>query len=346
VLREAAKKSRTAIIAHKIYENWRMKKKFDSGNFESLHGSTHSTIIRDLSESIDYINVQFDDYLRYSGLTAEQLREMKIFELGFGDNVGVALRLIAAGAARVVCLDKFYSQRDLEHQRLIYLALRETLSADEQGRFDTAINLGDGVEINSGKIVCLYGKDVENAEEEVVQLGPFDLVLSRGAIQDIYEPKQAFEAMDRILVEGGYMLHKIDLSDQGMFRANGMHPLEFLTIPDSVYRLMAVDSGKPNRKLMGYYQRLVDSLGYETQMLITGIIGVGECGKGNLHPHKPKVELNVDYPQSTIDLLKDIRPRLAGPFKYLSDDELIVDGVFIVAKKLPRAGSDSNGAQS
>ena len=336
VLREVAKKSRTAIIAHKIYENWRMKKKFDSGNFESLHGSTHSTIIKDLSESIDYINVQFDDYLTYSGLTVEQLRGMKIFELGFGDNVGVALRFIAAGAEKVVCLDKFYSKRDLEHQRLIYLALRETLPEGEQSRFDSAINLSDGVEINSEKIVCIYGTDVENSEE-VVQLGPFDLVISRGAIQDIYEPKQAFEAMDRILVEGGYMLHKIDLSDQGMFRANGMHPLEFLTIQEPVYRMMAIDSGKPNRKLMGYYRRLMDSLGYETQMLVTGIIGVGAGGLGDLHPHKPKVELNVDYPQSTLDLVNEIRPRLAGAFKDLSDDELIVDGTFIVAKKLPRA---------
>jgi hypothetical protein len=336
VLKDVVKKSRTAIIAHKIYENWRMKKKFDSGNLESLHGSTHSTIIKDLSESVDYINVQFDDYLTYSGLTVEQLRGVKIFELGFGDNVGVASRFIAAGAAKVVCLDKFYSKRDLEHQRMIYQALRETLPADQQPRFDEIIDLSDGVKINSEKIVCIYGKDVEDSKE-VVELGPFDLAISRGAIQDIYDPRPAFEAMDRILAVGGYMLHKIDLSDQGMFRANGLHPLMFLTVPESVYRLMAVDSGKANRKLMGYYQQIIDSLGYETQMLITGIIGVGECGKGNLHPHKPRIELNVDYPQSTLDMVKEIRPRLAVPFKDLSDDELIVDGVFIVAKKLPRA---------
>jgi hypothetical protein len=331
-LRQLAKKSRTAIIAHKIYENWRMKKKFNSGNFESLHGSTHSTIITNLSESIDYINVQFDDYLKYSGLSKEQLRGMKIFELGFGDNVGVALRFIAAGAARVVCLDKFYSKRDLEHQRQIYFALRETLDSESKERFDTAINLEGDLEINPEKIVCIYGKDVENAPE-VDQLGPFDLVVSRGAIQDIYDPTPAFAAMDRILINGGYMLHKIDLSDQGMFRANGMNPLTFLTVSDSIYRLMAIDSGKPNRKLMSYYQKLMDSMGYKTDLLISGIIGVGECGKGNLHPHKPKVELNIDYPQSTLDLVKEVRPRLAADFKDLSDEELIVDGIFIVAKK-------------
>lgn len=76
------------------------------------------------------------------------------------------------------------------------------------------------------------------------------------------------------------MLHKIDLSDPGLFRANGMNPLTFLTISDSVYRLMAIDSGKPNRKLMSYYRQVMDRLGYKAELLVTGIIRVGECGKG------------------------------------------------------------------
>lgn len=309
-----------------------MKRRFNSGNFESLHGSTHSTIIKHLSESIDYINVQFEDYLKYSGLRMEQLRGMKIFELGFGDNVGVALKFIAAGAEQVVCLDKFYSKRNLDQQRQIYLALRETLDPESQSRFDEAINLGNGLDINPDKITCIYGKDVEDAEE-LSHLGPFDLVVSRGAIQDIFNPDAAFEAMDSMLIQGGYMLHKIDLSDQGMFRANGMNPLTFLTISDSVYRLMAIDSGKPNRKLIGYYRNVMERLGYETELLVTGIIGIGECGKGDLHPHKPKIELKIDYPQSTLNLVSEIRPRLAAAFKGLSDEELIVDGIFIVAKK-------------
>lgn len=331
VLKQVAKKSKTAIIVNKIYENWRMKRQFSSGNFESLHGSTHSTVITQLSDSINYINTQFEDYLKYSGLRAEQLRGMKIFELGFGDNVGVALKFIAAGAEQVVCLDKFYSKRDLEQQRQIYLALRKTLDPEEQKRFDEAIKLDSSIEINPEKIVCIYGKDVEDASE-LAQLEPFDLVVSRGAIQDIFNPDAAFVAMDRILKRGGYMLHKIDLSDQGMFRDNGMNPLTFLTISESVYRLMAIDSGKPNRKPMNYYRQVMERLGYEAELLISGIIGVGEIGTGNLHPHKPAIKLNIDYPQSTLDLVKEIRPRLAAPFKDLPDEELIVDGIFIVAK--------------
>jgi len=332
-LKQLAKKSKTLIVAAKIVDNWRMKRKFEAGNTESLHGATHSLFFKDISESLDYINVQFDDYLKYSGLSLDQLKGMRIFELGFGDNVGVALKFIAAGAERAVCLDKYYSKRDLQHQRQIYQALRETLSDTGKERFDEAIDLKTGIELNPQKVLCIYGTDVENAKL-LFEMEKFDLAVSRGAIQDIYNPDAAFAAMDKILAPGGYMLHKIDLSDQGMFRDNGMNPLTYLTISESVYRLMAIDSGKPNRKLMSYYRKVMSALGYDTKLLITGIIGVGVCGKGDLHPHKEKVELNVDYPESTLQMVREIRPRLVPEYRTMPDDELIVDGIFIVAGKL------------
>ncbi len=331
-LKRLAKKSRAMIIAAKIYDNWRLKRRFQSGDPESLHGSTHSTIIKNISASVDYINVQFDDYLKYSGLSVESLQGMRIFELGFGDNVGVALKFIADGASQVVCLDKFYSKRDLEHQREIYEALRETLSDNQKQRFDQAVNLKVGVEINPAFVHCIYGFDVQNASE-LSEAAVFDLVVSRGAIQDIYEPEEAFRAMDRILKPGGLMLHKIDLSDQGMFRDNGMNPLTFLTTSESVYRLMAIDSGKPNRKLTEYYRGIMTEHGYDAKVLITDIIGVGDVGKGDLHPHKEKIELGVDYSESSLALVKEIRPRLISKYRSLADEELLIDGIFLVARK-------------
>jgi SAM-dependent methyltransferase len=331
-IKQLAKKSTALIIAAKIYDNWRLKRRFQSGNFESLHGSTHSTVIHDLSESVGYINEQFSDYLRYSALPVERLRGMRTFELGFGDNVGVALKFIVAGVSRAVCLDKFYSKRDTAQQRAIYLALRETLEPAQKKLYDDAIDLSRGVEINKDKIQCIYGVDVENAQE-LFKVDPFDLALSRGAIQDIYEPEEAFRAMDRLLKPGGYMLHKIDLSDQGMFRDNGKNPLTFLTVPERIYRLMAIDSGKPNRKLMAYYRTVMSEMGYDAKVLITDIIGVGVVGKGAIHPHKEKISLNEDYTESSLDLVKSIRPRLIPRFRAMSDLELLVDGIFIIARK-------------
>lgn len=323
-----ATKSKTALVAYKIYHNWQFKRRFASGDNESLHGSTHSHI--PLADSLAYINAQFDDYLRYGELAPEDLRGKRIFELGFGDNIGVALRFLAVGASQVVCLDKFYSKRDKEQERKIYQALRETLTGDELRRFDEVVDLTDGIKTDPEKIKCLYGFDVE-ASEELKDVEPFDIALSRGAIQDIFEPDPAFHAMDRILKPGGLMLHKIDLSDQGMFRKYGMNPLTFLTIPDSVYRLMAEGSGKPNRKKMSYYRRLLEDLGYDVRLLITDIIGRG--GRGDLVPHREKIALGTDYSDETLALVQYIRPKLSSGFRQMSDEELLVDGIFVVARK-------------
>jgi SAM-dependent methyltransferase len=327
-LKNMATKSKTALVAYKIYHNWQFKRRFASGNTESLHGSTHSHI--PLSDSLAYINAQFEDYLRYGELTPESLAGKRIFELGFGDNIGVALRFLAVGAGHVVCLDKFYSKRDNEQERQIYLALRETLNEEERGRFDEAVDLTGEIKINTALLECIYGVDVENSEE-LKNAEPFDFVISRGAIQDIFEPDAAFAAMNRILKPGGVMLHKIDLSDQGMFREYGMNPLTFLTIADSVYRLMAEGSGKPNRKKMSYYRGLLENLGYDVKILITDIIGRG--GRGDLSPHKEQIAHGVDYTDETLSLVQEVRPKLSAGFKNMSDEELLVDGIFVIARK-------------
>jgi len=323
-----AKRSKKAVIAYKIYDNWRIKRLTALGVADTLHGSTHRK--NTLAESLDYINVQFEDYLRYSGMTRDLLVGKRVFELGFGDNFGVALKFLAVGAERAVCLDKFYAKRDDCQQRSIYLALRETLSCDEQRRFDEAIDLTRGIELNPARLKCIYGSDVE-ATPELPETEPFDLTISRVAIQDIYNPDAAFTAMDRLLAPGGYALHKIDLSDQGMFRDLGMNPLTFLTISEPVYRLMAVDSGKPNRKLCAYYRCKMEELGYNAKFLITSVIG--GSGKGDLYPHKEKISLGIDYSESTLNSVRALRHSLDSAFRGLTEEELIVDGIFIVARK-------------
>ena len=322
------KQSKTAIIGSKVYDNWRNRRQTARGVADTVHGSTHNR--NSLSESLSYINVQFNDYLQYSGLTRPMLVGKRVFELGFGDNFGVALKFLAVGASHAVCLDKCYAKRDDEQQRKIYLALRETLSSEDRRRFDDAIDLTRGIKINPARLKCIYGYNVE-AAPELSEAEPFDLLISRVAIQDIYNPDDAFTAMDRMLRPGGYALHKIDLSDQGMFRDLGMNPLTYLTISESIYRLMAIDSGKPNRRLTAYYRHKMAELGYQAKLLVTSVIG--RSGKGDLYPHKEKISLGVDYPKSTLIYVRELRSSLASAFRDLPDEELIVDGIFMVAQK-------------
>lgn len=328
MLAQLAKRSKTAIIAFKIFDNWRIKRAVAGGVAETLHGATHSR--KSLEDSLAYINAQFDDYLRYGELTPENLRGLRVFELGFGDNVGVALKFLSAGAERAVCLDRFYSKRDVEHQRRIYLALRETLGYEQQRRFDQAIDLTVGIELNPDKLKCLYGTNVDEATE-LPEAEPFDLVISRAVIEEIYDPGPTFDAMDRLLAPGGLMLHKIDLSDYGMFSRNGMNPLTFLTIAEPIYRLMAEGSGLPNRKLKSYYQCKLAELGYDTKLLVAGVIGRGT--KGDLHPHKEVITNGVEYTDANLEFVRRIRPSLAAEFRHLPDEELLVNSIFVVARK-------------
>ena len=322
------KRSKTAIIAYRIYENWSTKRRFKSGNTESSLGSTHRG--RTVSESLSYINTQVDDYVAYWGIPPSAVAGKRVLEIGFGDNVGVALRFIALGASHVTCLDKFYATRDTQQEHSIYSALREMLDDESRARFDEAIELKDTVSINPQKIRCIYGVDLEDSRE-LADGPPFDLVISRAALQDIYQPESAFAAMNRLLIPGGYMIHKIDLSDQGMFVHHGMNPLTFLTIQEPVYRLMANGSGRPNRKLIGDYFSILKALKLDARLLITDVIG--RKGKGDLRPHQETLDIKADHSRCALDFVKEIRPRLIDRFKRLSDVELMISGIFMIARK-------------
>lgn len=304
-----------------------MRRRFGSGVIETEHGSTHQS--KTLQESLDYIEAQFSDYLTYTGLGEAQLTGKIILELGFGDNVGVALMFVAAGAAKIVCVDKFYSRRDRDYERAIYVALREKLDVVQRERFDAAVDLTAGINFNPDKLRILNGMDLQRAATTLAnETLAFDLIISRAVVEEMFDPKLVFSAADQLLKPDGVSVHKIDLSDYGIFSDAGMHPLTFLTIPDRVYRLMSTDSGIPNRKLIGYYRRVMSELGYAAKFFITGIVGLPP-----IVPHKERIQQDVDYAQDTLELIEQIRPQLKRPFREMTSEELMINGIFMVAQK-------------
>lgn len=329
-LKKIAGQSKTLIIAHRILDNWRRRRAFKSGNTITAYGSTHE--FWSLERSVTYINRVYDEYLEFAGLGPEALRGKRILEVGPGDNFGVALKFLAAGAAKVVSLDKFYSERNVEQQTRIYQELRKQLSPDQARVFDECIKLNGEIVLNEERLQYIYGHGIEEADQ-ILEPGSFDFIVSRAVIHNVYDVERGFEAMDRLLAPGGYTLHKIDLSDENMFSSRGMHPLTFLTIPEPIYYLMASDSGKPNRKLMGDYREQVQKRGYETKILITTVLG-----EGPLVPHKEQIEQAVDFGNKTLSLINEIRHKLAAPFRDRSDAELAATGIFLIAKK-PQKGT-------
>jgi SAM-dependent methyltransferase len=329
-LKKIAGQSKTLIVAHRIFDNWRRRRAFKAGNTVTAYGSTHE--FWSLEKSVNYINLVHREYVEYSGLDAEAFRGSRILEVGPGDNFGVALRFLAGGAKQVVSLDKFYSERNVEQQTHIYQELRKQLSPDEARVFDECIKLNGDIVLNEERLRYIYGHGVEEADQ-ILEPGSFDFIVSRAVIHNVYNIDRGFEAMDRLLAPGGYMLHKIDMTDENMFSSRGMHPLTFLTIPERVYYLMASDSGKPNRKLVSDYREQLEKRGYESKILITAILGAGP-----LVPHQEKIEQGTDYSEKTLSLIKTIRPKLAAPYRDRSDAELAATGTFLIAKK-PQKGT-------
>src|SRR6185369_6960874 len=126
-----------------------------AGNTVSAYGSTHE--FWSLEKSVDYIEKVYREYLEFAGIGPEALRGKRIFEVGPGDNFGVALKFLAAGAAKVVSLDKFYSERNVEQQTHIYQELRKQLSPDERNVFDECIKLNGEIVLNEGRLQYIYG---------------------------------------------------------------------------------------------------------------------------------------------------------------------------------------------
>ena len=311
LVKKLARRSKSAIIAYKLFDNHRLRKRVASGDIETTHGSTH--LNQSVADSLAYIEKQFSDYLKYSGLTYESLQGKRILELGPGDNLGVALKFLAAGAASVVCLDRFYSKRNAEHEREIYRALRERLSKEEQSRFDQA-----------EKLKSVYGVSLEGFADKLAG-EKFDLILSCAVLEEIYDPDPVFAAMDRLLAQGGSLVHVIDLGDYGMFRSQGMHPLTFLTISESIYKRMASDSGLPNRKRLGYYVGKMKQLGYKSKFFVTSVLP-----NGRLEPASEYAPGKFNHDSN---LVAQIRSKLANDFKNLDEDQLLIDGVLLVAQK-------------
>ena len=328
-LKKVAGQSKTLIILHRIVDNWRRRRAFESGQTTNAYGSTHE--FWSLEKSVDYINLVYREYLEYAGLTPDAVRGWRILEVGPGDNFGVALKFLADGAAKVVSLDKFYSERNEEQQARIYRELRNALSPEQAAVFDESIKLDGPVELNKNRIQYLYGHGIEEADR-ILEPESFNFIVSRAVLHNVYDIDRGFAAMDRLLAPGGYMAHKIDFSDENMFSSRGMHPLTFLTIPESVYRLMAKDSGKPNRRLINDYREQMRKRGYDAKLFVSSIVGVGP-----LTPHKEKIQRDVDYGNKTVSLIEQIRPKLAAPYRNLAEEELAPAGIFLVAQKPQRS---------
>ncbi|MEO7651683.1 MAG: methyltransferase domain-containing protein [Bryobacteraceae bacterium] len=319
---------KSLLVAMNIGRNGWARLRFAMGHVDSSNGATHRKF--SLSDSLAYINRVFVDYLTHAGITAGELRGKRILEIGPGDSLGVAVRFLAAGAAQVVSIDKFFSRRDPVQQHQIYRAMREQLSPPDRAGFDSVVTLSPALEFNRDRLRYVYGHGIEDADDALAG-APFDCAVSRAVLEEIDDLDQVLAKIDGRMRPGGMQVHRIDFRDYGMFSRHGHHPLEFLTVSDLVYR-HGMQFARPNRRLIDYYRTSIEALGYDAKLFPTRVVGSAE----ELEPGTLRLEKGVHYTEEMLAGIKRIRPRLLPRYRMLSDEDLLIAGVMLAARKAER----------
>ncbi|HEU0119501.1 MAG TPA: hypothetical protein VFQ91_03175, partial [Bryobacteraceae bacterium] len=201
-IRRQLKRRKAALIAYTIVHSTIVRWRFRMGKIDSITGSTHLKFSDE--QSVAYCRRQYDEYFQYGCLTPRMLQGRTMLEYGPGDNIGVGLLFLAAGMASYAAADKFDAIRDVEKERRIYQKLRAGLAGDEERRrFDDAVDLSTGIQFNPERVRCVYGVGAEDADTQFSE--PFDFLISRCVLQEIYEGDKLFRSMDKLLKPGGWM---------------------------------------------------------------------------------------------------------------------------------------------
>ena len=328
-LKSFAKRSRLGAIAGRTAVERYRDLRCLLGRRDGPMGATHRRF--DLDGSVAYVESVYADYLGYGGIGESDLAGRAILELGPGDNLGVALCFLAAGAGDVVSTDRFVPFRDPERELQVLRALVAARSQEQAARV-TSVVAGAAVDFSALPFKFLPETPIEDAVA-ALGAGRFDHIVSRAVLEHVHDLEAAFAAMDALLAPGGTMIHEVDLDDHGLFTGGGQNPLTFMTVGDRAYRWMGEESaGLPNRRRIDWYQERMRRLGFEATFRVTHTVGGGE-----LIPHP----LLADWEPSAGDLtaVAAARERLLPRFRALSDRDLAIAGFMLVARK-PHAAAN------
>jgi SAM-dependent methyltransferase len=320
-VRTLIKNSFWGICALIVRDNLQAWWRFRFGDIETDSGMTHAG--KSLDSSLRYIEEVYADYKRYSGVSRFYGR---IAEVGPGDNCGVALMFLADGCESVELVDRFYSKRSSGQNADIYRAL---ISRHPQ----LAARLGAADASDEASFKGLFRRYGESASAEnfFVQSTGYDSIVSRAVLEHVYDPKNAIRRMATALNPGGMLLHKVDFRDHDMF-SKCFHELKFLEVPDWLYPRMTRNNGLPNRVLVHEYRLVLRDVLPDHKILVTRLAAVGD-----IDPHLPYECISDSLKKKSLAFVRSVRQRFARSMLSVSDEDLSVAGIFVIARKGGRA---------
>ena len=272
-----------------------------------LTGQTGRGSAEESAEEIAaYFRKCFDEYFRVLKVNPEDipayLSGKQVLEYGPGDVPGVALLMIAHGAERVTCVDRFplvaLSPKNIE---VLQCLLRE-LQGEARARAASCFRQpGEPVSgLDARRIRYLVRPSgLSGLQAEI------DIVMSRAVLEHVNDLDATFRDMFRALRDGGVAIHQVDLKSHGLHRHN---PLDFLAWPAPYWHLMYSHKGVPNRWRVDHYRAVLASTGFKS----------------------PHLEATLLANEADI---QQVRPYLAEPFRNISDHDLSWLGFWLVCAK-------------
>lgn len=225
-----------------------------------------------------------------------------LVEYGPGDLPGVALLMLAHGARRVICVDRFPL---VSLSAFATAALRALFSKLEPAAAERA------------RAALRYPKDVTQGfhPERLDYLvtrdglcglrGEADIVFSRAVLEHVNDLPATFADMAVALKPGGVAVHLVDLKSHGLHQST---PLDFLTWPTWLWNLMYSAKGVPNRLRVDSYRDGVAKAGLRLRLLAsTGLYTAAEIAA--------------------------VRSDVAPEFRHLADEDLRCKGFWLVCDK-------------
>jgi SAM-dependent methyltransferase len=268
----------------------------------------------DTPESVaDYFAKTFYEYFDVLGVASGDIERFLagkcVLEYGPGDVPAVALLMLAYGARRAICVDRFQLHTPSPKSVDISSALMARLDGSRRARAQALLK--DPSNVAAGfrddrlcYMVCANGR---SGLHETA-----DLVLSRAVLEHVNDLDATFQDMYAALKANGRAVHLVDLRSHGLHRRNH---LDFLTWPVSLWSLMFSAKGAPNRWRVDRYRAATRNAGLRVLSL--------------------KVTERADP-----ETVREVRAHLARPFRKLSDEDLSCLQFWLLCEKPGRPSAD------
>lgn len=256
-------------------------------------------------EVATYFRTCFSDYFRILGIPELEIGRFlsgkRVLEYGPGDCPGVALLMVAHGAARAVCVDRFpmvsLSPKTVSILSRLVNSLEGEARVRAESCFRSAGNPASGLDEEKLRYL-VRPSGLSGLRDEI------DLAISRAALEHVDDLDATFADMRQALSAKAVCVHEVDLKSHGLHKKN---PLDFLTWPESLWRVMYSHKGVPNRARVDRFSAVLEKTGF----IVT---------------HLSPTSL-ADEP-----IVREVKPHLAGPFRQISDEHLRWLGFWLVCR--------------